>query len=61
MLKENNRLITEEKKLATVMNTFFVNVTESFDLKKDDDSLNAINSNNINDILENINVIPVYT
>ena len=53
MLKENNRLITEEKELATVMNTFFVNITESLDLKKDDDSsLNPINSNNINHILE---------
>ena len=52
MLKENNRLITEEKELATVMNTFFVNITESLDLKKDDDSLNPINIKNINDILE---------
>ena len=50
MVKENNRLITEEKELATIMNTFFVNVTESLDLKKDDDlSLNAIDSENIND------------
>ena len=53
MLKENNRLIAEEKELTTVMNTFFVNITESLDLKKDDDSsLNPINSENINDILE---------
>ena len=53
MLKENNRLITEEKELATVMNTFFVNITESLDIKKDDNSsLNLINSKNINDILE---------
>ena len=52
MLKEN-RLITEEKELDTVMNTFFVNITESLDLKKDDDlSLNPTNSENINDILE---------
>ena len=35
------------------MNTFFVNITESLDLKKDDNSsLNPINSKNINDILE---------
>ena len=53
MLKENNQLITVEKELATVMNTFFVNITESLDLKKDDDSsLNPINSENINDIFE---------
>ena len=50
MLKENNRLIAEEKELTTVMNTFFVNITEILDLKKDDDSsLNPINSENIND------------
>ena len=35
------------------MNTFFVNIAESLDLKKHDDSLlNPINSENINDILE---------
>ena len=38
MLKENNRLITEKKKLVNVMNAFFVNITESLDLKKDDGS-----------------------
>ena len=37
MLKEKNRLIAEEKELATVMKTFFVNITEILDLKKDDD------------------------
>ena len=53
MLKESNRLITEEKELVTVMNTFFVIITESLDLKKhDDSSLNPINSENLNDILE---------
>ena len=35
------------------MNTFFANITEILDLKKDDDSsLGLINSENINDILE---------
>ena len=38
MLKENNRLITEEKDLATLMNTFSVNITERLDPKKDDES-----------------------
>ena len=28
MLKENNQLISEEKELATAMNTFFVKITE---------------------------------
>ena len=53
MIKENNLLITEEKELANVMSTFFVTITETLDLKKDDDSsLNLIYSENINDILE---------
>ena len=34
------------------MNTFFINITESLDVKKDDDSLNSINIKNINNILE---------
>ena len=38
MLKENNRPITEEKELATVMNTFFVNITEGLDMEKDNES-----------------------
>ena len=41
MLKEKNRLIAEEKDFATVMNNFFINITESLDLKKDDDSLKS--------------------
>ena len=53
ILKENNRLITEEKQVATVMSTFFVNITDSLDLKKyGGSSLNPIKSENINDILE---------
>ena len=48
MLKEENGLITDVKELATVMNTFFVNITESLDIKKDNDStLNSINCQNI--------------
>ena len=48
MLKEENELITDVKELATVMNTFFVNITESLDIKKDNDStLNSINCQNI--------------
>ena len=51
MLKENNRPITEEKELVPIMNTFFVNIAENLDLKKDDDSpLNPISSENINDL-----------
>ena len=47
MLKEINRLISDEKLLATIKNTFFVNITESLDLKKDSDSsLNLFDSEN---------------
>ena len=47
MLKEINRLISEEKQLTTIKNTFFVNITESLDLKKDSDSsLNLFDSEN---------------
>ena len=44
----------QEKELATEMNTFFVHITESLDLKKDNDdsSLNRIDSENINNIIE---------
>ena len=53
ILKENNRLLTEEKELATAMNTFFINITERLDLKNDDDSsLNPISFENLSDILE---------
>ena len=45
MLKENSRLISKEKELATAMNTIFVNITESLNLKKHgDSSLNPISS-----------------
>ena len=48
MLKEKNRLITEVKGLATVMNTIFVNITEGLDkMKNKDSSLNSINYQNI--------------
>ena len=60
MLKENNRLVTEEKQLATVMNTFFVNITVFRSKNDDDSSLNPINSENINDTQKNIKIIPVY-
>ena len=45
------------------MNTVLVNKAESLDLKKDDNtSLNPLDFENINDILEkNINNNPVYT
>ena len=38
ILKEKNRLINEEKVLATAINTFFVNIKEGLHIKKDNDS-----------------------
>ena len=62
MLKENNLLIAEEKELTTVVNTCFVNITESSDLKKvDSSSLSPLDPENRNGILENINIIPMRT
>ena len=63
MLNKNNHLTTKKNELATVMNTVLVNKAESLDLKKDDNtSLNPLDFENINDILEkNINNNPVYT
>ena len=63
MLNKNNHLTTEKNELAAVMNTVLVNKAESLDLKKDDNtSLNPLDFENINDILEkNINNNPVYT
>ena len=50
ILKVSNRLIKEQKDLATVMNIFFVKITERLDLEKDDDSsLSPLYSENIND------------
>ena len=61
MIKEENLLITQEKELANVMSTFFVTITENVDLRKNADSSLINNySENINDILKNINIIPEY-
>lgn len=54
MLKENNRLITEEKELLTLMNSFFQHNRGSRYIKKGNESLlNSINYQNVNDALEN--------
>ena len=59
MLNEKNRRITEEKELATVMNTFFDNIADRLDIKKgNDSSLNSINFQNMNDVLENFKNYP---
>ena len=38
MLKENERLVTDEKKIAEIMNSYFVNITNNLPLKIDAES-----------------------
>ena len=53
ILEEKNRRITKEKELTTVRNTFFDDIEESADIKKDyDSSLNSIKYQKINDALQ---------
>ena len=52
MLREISRLIAEEKE-AILMITFFVGITEGLNEKKDNGlSLNPINHQTVNDVLE---------
>ena len=52
-LQQTNAERKQKTNNKGIMNTFFVNITESLGLKKDDDSsLNPINSENINNIFE---------
>ena len=53
VLQEKNRLIIQENELATVMDTFFDNITKGIHVKKNNESsLNSFNYQNINDVLE---------
>ena len=38
LLKEKGNLISNEKQLATIMNSFFINITKSLELKEDNES-----------------------
>ena len=53
MLEENNRLVTEEKELLTLMNTFFQHNRGSRYIKDIESLLNSINYQNVSDALEN--------
>ena len=47
-MKEKGNLVSDEKKLATIMNNFFINTMKDLELKKDSkDKLN-----NLEDILK---------
>ena len=48
LLKKKGELLSDEKQLASIMNTFFINITESLNLKEDQGSPLVI----FNDILK---------
>ena len=47
-LKEKGNLVSNEKPLATIMNSFFINITRGLELKED----NETNTNTLEDMLE---------
>ena len=49
MLRENDRIVSDESELAQIMNTFFVNITKDLELKNDIEEIS-----NVSDDLENI-------
>ena len=48
LLKEKGNLVSNEKPLATIMNSFFINITEGLELKEDNES-NANTLENVPD------------
>ena len=57
MLKENEDIVSDEKELAEIMNTFFINITKGLDLKGDNEQ-NLDVSNDLELILGNFNNHP---
>ena len=47
-LKEKGNLVSNEKQLATIMNSFFINITKGLELKEDNES----NANTLEDVLD---------
>ena len=54
LLKEKGNLVSNEKQLAGIMNSFFINITKGLELKED----NGINANNLEDVLDAFNSHP---
>ena len=55
ILEEKNRLSTKKKELTTALNTFFVNIAEHLDIKKENgSSLNSIKYQNKSDVSEKL-------
>ena len=54
LLKEKGNLVSNEKQLATIMNSFFINISKGSELKED----NEINGNTLEDALDAFNSHP---
>ena len=54
LLKEKGNIVSNEKQLATIMSSFFVNISKGSELKEDDE----INGNTLEDALDAFNSHP---
>ena len=54
LLKEKGNLVSNKKQLATIMNSFFINITKGLELKEK----NEINANTLEDVLDALNSHP---
>ena len=54
LFKETGNLVSNEKQLATIMNSFFINITKGFEIKEDIES----NANTLEDVLDGFNSHP---
>ena len=53
---EKDSIITDEKKIATLMNNYFINITKNLDLKPS----TVPNANDIDEITNILTIISVY-
>ena len=51
LLKETGNLVSNEKQLATIMKSFFINITKCLELKEDNES----NANTLENVLDAFN------
>ena len=54
LLKGKGNLVSNEKQLATIMNSFFINITKDVELKK----YNESSANTLEDVLDAFNSHP---
>ena len=54
LLKEKRNLVSNQKQLAFIMNSFFINITKDVELKEDNES----NANILEDVLDAFNSHP---